>query len=104
MKRGPLRWVSSSKLMMMMMIEGVMIARCWTKLLNSHLLVSFSGGSQASRQYLQNDLPEKCQEHELKEGRKASADEASKWLADFLCSHPDSVDSGSINRDLPCIK
>ncbi|CAI9107193.1 OLC1v1006497C1 [Oldenlandia corymbosa var. corymbosa] len=32
------------------------------------------------------EFPENCKEHESKEGRKASAAEVSKWLADFLPS------------------
>ncbi|CAI9113419.1 OLC1v1014023C4 [Oldenlandia corymbosa var. corymbosa] len=58
--------------------------------LNSHLLAAFSGGSEDSRSYLLKQLPNQCHELELKEGRKASAAEASKWLADFLSLHPDS--------------
>ncbi|CAI9113877.1 OLC1v1014571C1 [Oldenlandia corymbosa var. corymbosa] len=64
--------------------------------LNSHLLASFSGGKLASRRHLLEDLPKKCQEHELKEGRKASAAEASKWLAEFLSLQPDCDNSFSL--------
>ncbi|CAI9113423.1 OLC1v1014026C1 [Oldenlandia corymbosa var. corymbosa] len=59
-------------------------------LLNLHLLAAFSGGSEHSRSYLLNQLPRQCHDFELIEGRKASAAEASKWLADFLSLHPDS--------------
>ncbi|CAI9098038.1 OLC1v1034590C2 [Oldenlandia corymbosa var. corymbosa] len=58
--------------------------------LNSYLLAAISGGSDESRNFLLNDLPNKCHEFELEEGRKASAAEASEWLADFLSLHPDS--------------
>ncbi|CAI9107465.1 OLC1v1006818C2 [Oldenlandia corymbosa var. corymbosa] len=64
--------------------------------LNSHLLCSFSGGSEASRGYLLDHLPDKCRKLELKEGRKASAAEASEWLAEFLSLHPDSDCSFSL--------
>ncbi|CAI9106740.1 OLC1v1005959C1 [Oldenlandia corymbosa var. corymbosa] len=38
----------------------------------------------------------KCREHELNEGRKASAADVSQWLSDFLSLHPDSDDSLSL--------
>ncbi|CAI9107182.1 OLC1v1006480C1 [Oldenlandia corymbosa var. corymbosa] len=64
--------------------------------LSSHLLAAFSGGRKASRKYLLKHLPKKCHDHELEEGRKASAAEASNWLAEFLSLHPDSDDSLSL--------
>ncbi|CAI9093801.1 OLC1v1029380C1 [Oldenlandia corymbosa var. corymbosa] len=57
--------------------------------LNSNLLAAFSVGSQNSHDFLLNHLREKCHKHELGEERKASAAEASKWLASFLSLHPD---------------
>ncbi|CAI9098224.1 OLC1v1034834C1 [Oldenlandia corymbosa var. corymbosa] len=58
--------------------------------LNSHLLAAFSGGSKGSLKFLHNLLPVMCKDVELAEGTKASAAEASKWLADFLSRNPDS--------------
>ncbi|CAI9104108.1 OLC1v1002721C1 [Oldenlandia corymbosa var. corymbosa] len=65
-------------------------------LLNSHLLAAFSGGSESSREYLLNLLPNKCRELQLKKGREASAAEASKWLAEFLSLHLDTSCSFSL--------
>ncbi|CAI9107236.1 OLC1v1006551C2 [Oldenlandia corymbosa var. corymbosa] len=63
---------------------------------HSHLLTTFSGGSKDSLERLPVYLQKKCHEYELKEGKKASAAEASKWLADFLSLHPDSDDRLSL--------
>ncbi|CAI9107126.1 OLC1v1006416C1 [Oldenlandia corymbosa var. corymbosa] len=63
--------------------------------LNSHLLVAFSGGSKALLKVLVEHLQQKVGKHELKEGREASAAEASKWLSDFLSLRPcDSLSLG----------
>ncbi|CAI9112052.1 OLC1v1012423C1 [Oldenlandia corymbosa var. corymbosa] len=51
--------------------------------LNSHTLATISGGSE----YLLTDLQKKCHEYELREGTRASAAQASKWLADTLSSN-----------------
>ncbi|CAI9111683.1 OLC1v1011968C1 [Oldenlandia corymbosa var. corymbosa] len=59
------------------------------KVLHSHLVVAFSGGTKDSCKILLEDLPNMCLELEYKK-KKVSAAEASKWLADSLSRKPDS--------------
>ncbi|CAI9107070.1 OLC1v1006351C2 [Oldenlandia corymbosa var. corymbosa] len=59
--------------------------------LDSNVLVAFSGGSTQSKQFLLS-LPTL----ERKHGEKVSATKAAKWLTDFLLRKPDSNDSLSL--------
>ncbi|CAI9107231.1 OLC1v1006546C1 [Oldenlandia corymbosa var. corymbosa] len=65
-------------------------------ILNSHLLASISGGNGNIRTFYLSYLQTKCREHEHLKGARASAAEASKWLADFLSDRPYSDDPLSL--------
>ncbi|VFQ70813.1 unnamed protein product [Cuscuta campestris] len=54
-----------------------------------HLLVAISGGSKDCRKEFLHYLQKKCNEHEREVGRKASAEEATKWMC------------GLVSRNLP---
>ncbi|CAI9107192.1 OLC1v1006496C1 [Oldenlandia corymbosa var. corymbosa] len=65
-------------------------------LLNSHLLAAVSGGHEYARKFYLAYLQTKCRQHEGATGARASAAEASRWLADFLSYYRYSDDGLSL--------
>ncbi|CAI9089286.1 OLC1v1023837C1 [Oldenlandia corymbosa var. corymbosa] len=64
--------------------------------LNSHVLATVSGGTDVLRQCLPSMLHKMCQDFELAEKFRASAEQASRWLAKHLALYPGSFDDSSL--------